>query len=118
MRHFRHLTRAEITEIIVSHNAGEMQADLARRFGVDHSTINYHLGKYRAAYPEQGGIYSLIKVDVARVCLHPSSKCTLCGEMRDEIRREETEIIAKLRRALDAANYTLRVHGLGVENVG
>ena len=95
MRHFRHLGRDEITEIIVSYNSGVRQADLARQFNVDHSTIDYHVRKYQTAYPEQGGIYSLIKIGIKRECHHPSSKCTLCGLMSDELRRDRVELPAQ-----------------------
>lgn len=117
MRQFRHLSRAEISEIIVSHNAGETQASLAQRFGVDHSTIHYHLNKYQKAYPEQGGIYAVIKVNVRKTCVHPSSRCTLCGKMRDELSRVERETIRQLRANLKDAMMRLRLAGEDVESL-
>lgn len=117
MRQFRHLSRTEISEIIVSHNAGETQASLAQRFGVDHSTIHYHLNKYQRAYPEQGGIYSLIKINIRKTCVHPSSRCTLCGKMKDELSRTEREIIRKLRAHLEDAKMRLRLAGEDVESL-
>jgi len=115
MRTFRHLTRSEIADIVHSHSAGEKQADLARRFSVDHSTINYHVAKYERAYPEEGGVYSLIKVEKRKVCIHPSGRCTICGEMWDELRRVEREAVRTLTQRLDRANASLRVSGFPVE---
>ena len=115
MRHFRHLSRAEITDIVFSFEAGEKQADLARRFNVDHSTINYHVEKFRTAYPEQGDIYAVIKTDIRRTCVHPSSRCTFCGTMKDELQRSERELITRLTRELADAQTTLRMAGLLVE---
>lgn len=115
MRHFRHLSRAEITDIVVSHNSGETQASLARRFGVDHSTIIYHVRKYEGSYLEDGSIYAVVKANVRSVCVHPSSRCTLCGEMRDELLRTERDQIRRLEAQLSDANSRLRIAGLNVE---
>lgn len=115
MRNSRQLNRAEITEIIASYSLGETQADIARRYNVDHSTINYHIQKYRRAYPEEGGVYALIKVQQRKVCVHPSGVCTICGEMWDELRRAEREAIKDLQKRLDDAHSRLRIAGLAVE---
>lgn len=113
MRTFRHLTKDEITDIIVSFTGGkETKADLARRYAVDHSTIIYHLDKYKTAYPEQGGIYAFIKVKVRRECLHPSGRCTICGEMWDKLERLERSIIRKLKKDLVAATDRLAAAGI------
>lgn len=116
MRHFQHLTNAQIHEIIAAYTGGEeTQAELARRFGVDHSTIHYHIQKYERAYPEEGGIYATLKVSVRKVCVHPSGRCTICGDMWDELRREERALIASLQKQLSEAQSKLRVAGLLVE---
>lgn len=115
MRHFRHLTKAEISDIVASHAQGETQASLARRYGIDHSTVHYHVQAYERAYPEQGGIYAVIKVDTRKTCLHPSSRCTICGEMKDELIRVERETIRTLSERLERANSLLRTEGYDVE---
>lgn len=117
MRSFRHLSRAEISEIIVRHHQGETNVALATSFGVDPSTISYHIKQYERAYPEQGGIYAFIKIRVRKTCIHPSARCTLCSLMWDQIARAERDEIIALKRALDAANSKLRVCGMPVETV-
>lgn len=112
MRSFRHLTSTEIRDIITSHLAGVTQAALARRFGVDHSTIHYHLEKFREAYPEQGGIYAYVKVSVRRECLHPSGRCTVCGEMWDKLERQERATIRSLKKQLAAPTSRLEAAGI------
>jgi hypothetical protein len=118
MRTFRHLTKAEIKEIIVAYHTEKPQptkADLGRRFNVDHSTINYHLARYERTYPEDGGVYALINVDIRKTCVHPSSRCTFCHQMRDEIERSERAQIAKLTAELERARSWMRIHGIPVE---
>lgn len=115
MRNFRHLNNDEITEIVMAFTGGESQASLAKRFSVDHSTIHYHVNKFDRSYPEQGGIYAVLKTKVRKECHHPSSRCTLCGTMRDEFSRIEREQIRKLTIALKDAHSRLRVAGLFVE---
>lgn len=110
-RSFRHLSRAEISQIVSRFSLGETKAELARAFNVDHSTIIYHLDKYERAYPEQGGIYAFIKVEKKKSCLHPSARCTLCSEMWDKLERQETEHIRRLRGLLAEANSRLRIAG-------
>jgi len=113
MRHFRHLTKDEITDIIVSFTGGrESKADLARRYEVDHSTIIYHLDKYQAAYPEQGGIYAYMKIKARRECIHPSGRCTLCGEMWDKLERQERATIRRLTKELASATDRLAAAGI------
>lgn len=116
MRSFRHLTKAQIEDIVASHFAGpESDADIARRLGVDHSTVHYHIRQYERAYPEQGGVYAIIKSQVRKSCIHPSGRCTICGDMWDELRRQELDTIHKLTTALADAHSRLRVAGLHVE---
>lgn len=113
MRSFRHLTKAEITDIIVAHTNGrQSQAQLARIYGVDHSTISYHLKRFKGAYPEQGGIYAYMKVKVRRDCIHPSGRCTLCGEMWDKLERQERSTIRRLTKQLASASAALTAAGI------
>lgn len=115
MRSFRHLKPAEISEIISAHHAGVSQAELARRFSVDHSTIHYHLEKFERSYPEEGGVYAVLKAKVRKVCAHPSGRCNFCGEMWDGLMRQERTQIATLTRKLADAQSRLRIAGLPVE---
>lgn len=115
MRHFRHLNQAEISQIIARYYAGETQTALADEFQIDRSTIHYHVDKYERAYPEQGGIYSVIKVETRRTCLHPSSRCSVCGEMWDQLARNERDEIERLTKSLAAAHSRLRIAGEYVE---
>jgi IS30 family transposase len=116
-RQFKHLTQAQISEIIVSYNGGtgESKNAIARRLGVDHSTIHYHIEKYERSYPEQSNVYALVRIQARKVCIHPSSKCSVCGKHNDEIRREERALIADLTVKLEAAHTRLRRAGLPVE---
>lgn len=114
-RQSRHLGQREISEIIVSYHGGESQAAIARRFNIDHSTVHYHLRKYEESYPEQGGVYAFIKTDIKQVCLHPSKRCTCCGEMWDELNRKEKDEIRSLTERLKRANSKLVVAGFAVE---
>lgn len=115
MRTFRHLSASEITDLIVAFHQGETQTALALRFDIDRSTVHYHIKKYQRTYPEQGGIYAFIKAKAQRTCGHPSSRCTLCSLMFDEIRREEREEIARLTFQLGRAHEMLRSNGFSVE---
>jgi hypothetical protein len=115
MRTFRHLTTAEISDIILSFIQGETKAGLARRFNIDHSTVHYHVAKYERSYPEQGGVYAVIKMQAKKVCQHPSSKCLVCGEMWDQIRRAERAKIERLTKELARAQEGLRLAGMLVE---
>jgi transposase-like protein len=114
-RTFRHLTTAEISDIVLSFNQGVSKAELARRYDIDHSTIHYHIAKYERSYPEQGGIYAVIKVGVKRVCQHPSSRCTVCGDMWDQILHAEREENDRLKRELKKAHKVIELAGLLVE---
>ena len=114
-RHFRHLTRAEISEIIARHKGGETNVALAQEFRCDPSTISYHVTKFERSYPEEGGVYALIKVQMRKTCVHPSGRCNYCGDMWDGLMREERETIQKLTRELEDAKSRLRVAGLLME---
>lgn len=115
MRHFRHLTRSEISEIVVAHQEGQTRAAIAQRYDVDPSTVSYHIQKFERAYLEEGTVYSLVKVDIRKTCVHPSSRCTFCGIMRDELARTERETIRTLTARLHNANSKLRMAGLPVD---
>ncbi len=114
-RHFRHLNREEISELISAFHAGETQTSIAARFQVDRSTVHYHVEKFEQAYPEQESVYAIIKAKVRKVCLHPSTRCSLCGEMADTLFRAERFEIERLTKALAEANRKLCRAGLAVE---
>jgi IS30 family transposase len=115
MRTFRQLTQTEVSAIILAHTEGATNALLAEEYDVDPSTISYHVKKYERSYPEQGGIYATLKIQVRKTCIHPSSRCTICTEMMDHLLREERELIRTLRVRLEDAHSRLRVAGLFVE---
>lgn len=115
MRRFSRLSRAEIAEIVQASHDGESHTSLAGRFQVDRTTITYHLRKYDLAFPEQGGVYALIKKKAQRACVHPSSRCTLCHIMLDELMRGERETIRLLTEKLAVAHNRLLRAGLPVE---
>lgn len=114
-RRFSHLTRQQIAEIVQRSNDGESHTSLAAHFQVDRTTITYHLRKYDLAFPEQGGVYAVIKANAQRECVHPSSRCTLCHLMQDELMRGERDTIRLLTQRLAAAEHRLRRAGLPVE---
>ncbi|MCR2833471.1 hypothetical protein [Parerythrobacter lacustris] len=101
--------------MIAAVQGGETQANVARRYSVDHSTVSYHLHKYENSYPEQGGVYAVIRAQARKACSHPSTRCTLCGHMADLIFREDKATIATLTKQLAEARSRLRVAGLPVE---
>lgn len=114
-RRLPRLTRAEIAEIVQAAHDGETHTSLALRFEVDRTTISYHLKKFDLAYPEQGGVYAIIKAQARQACVHPSSRCTFCGQMQDELMRGERETIRLLTQQLTDARQRLRRAGLPVE---
>lgn len=117
MRNFRHLTKTEISEIIQLHLGGAKHATIADQFTVDPSTINYHVTKFERACPEDRSLYAVIKVQARKECAHPSGRCTLCGEMWDELRRIERQQIAELRAHLGDALSRLKVAGVDVKSL-
>ena len=114
-RRFNHLDRVMIQNIITSYHDGEAKAAIAKRLGIDNATVHYHINKYERTYPEQGNVYSLVKVEFKRVCTHPSLRCSLCGYHVDMIHRRELETIAALTSKLEDARSRLRQAGLSVE---
>lgn len=115
MRHFRHLSKAQIMEIVAMHHDGLTHAQIAIKFDVDRSTVSYHVEKYDSAYPEQPSFYASLKAKIKKTCIHPSSRCTICGLMRDELIRPERELIATLTKQLADAHSRLRIAGIPVE---
>ena len=79
---------------MVGYLTGEKQADIARRLRVDHSTVHYHLDKL-SLYTETQ-IYALLRPQCADG--HLSFKCLVCGRPHDNVKSEEFELIAGLRR--------------------
>lgn len=132
-RHFSHLSQVQIRQIISAFNEGEPKLHIARRFGIDHSTVHYHVSKFEQAYP-QTDIYPLVAFEPQKVCIHPSLKCAVCGQHKDAMHREERkhirdltaqvvpvvckaqiELIGHLRRRLAIAHQRLEAAGLPVE---
>lgn len=115
MRNFRHLSQSEISEIVTLHGDGVPKTTLAEQYGVDRSTITYHVTRFQRSYPEDGSVYAIIKAKARKNCAHPSGRCTFCGEMWDELRRAERTQIRELSARLDDALSRLRIAGLAVE---
>ena len=115
MRHFRQLSKTQIMELVAMHHAGETHTEIAVKFEVDRSTVSYHITKYEQAYPEQPSFYAALKARIKKTCIHPSSRCTICGFMRDDLARQERETIETLTKQLNEANSRLRIAGLAAE---
>ena len=77
--------------------------------------MSYHVNRYDDAYPEDRSVYAVIKAKQKKACLHPSSRCTLCGLMRDELYRTEWRTIERLTEELAVATRKLVRAGLAVE---
>ena len=105
MRTFRHLSQAQISDIITSHRSGEQATAIAQRLAIHHSTVIYHVRKHA-----DGSVYAIIPPK-PKVCLHPSAKCLVCQQPWDEIRRQERAEIDSLRKKLRDAHDTLRTAG-------
>lgn len=113
MRQFSHLSKADVADIINSFNAGETKTQIALRYGIDHSTVIYHIRKYE----RQGSsdVYSVITVQAPKPCIHPSTRCLVCGVPQDELRRIERDTIRDLTNKLRDAQERLRIAGIPVE---
>jgi IS30 family transposase len=117
MREFRHLSKSQISELISLHLEGLNQAAIALRLEVDPSTVSNHLKRYNSAYPEERSLYASLKAKARKVCIHPSGRCTLCGEMWDELRRTELVQVATLQSHLRDALSRLKVAGVDVKSL-
>lgn len=102
MKHFKHLSSTNIREIIDLHIKGEPKLQIARKMGVDNATVHYHINKYKdsMADPEDGDVYTLVKIQAKFECIHPSLKCSCCGKLVDHIRREERQKILELEKTI------------------
>lgn len=114
-RRFCHLSQTEIRDIITSHQSGEPKLSIARRLAIDNSTVHYHIRKFEQSYPEQGGVYALIRSNLRMECQHPSYKCLVCGKAQDAIQGEERRLIRELTARLAVANERLKRAGYVVE---
>lgn len=112
---FRHLTQHEVHDIIRSFNAGETKSQIALRYGIDHSTVIYHIRKHERLGSFSSDVYAVVAVQEPKPCIHPSSKCLVCGLPQDELRRLEREQIRNLTQRLREAQERLRTHGIPVE---
>lgn len=106
------LSKQQIREIIVAHRNGEPKAQIANRFGVDNSTVKYHVEKYEGSYYMGLSIYSVIQAEAQHECRHPSTKCLACGKRTDTMHRDEIAIIGDLTSRLRTAEDKLRSLGL------
>ena len=82
------LTKQQIREIVTRFRAGESPAQIAREHSIHPSTIYFHDEKTQTADIYDGGsVYSIIKTETQYVCIHPSTKCLVCGKLEDVILR-------------------------------
>lgn len=93
MRHFKHLTDTQIRHIYVAHLAGEPKLAIAKRLGIDNSTVHYHINKIDNG--GRGPVYALIAPQCGDG--HKSFKCLVCGKAHDNIMSEEFQLIIRLK---------------------
>lgn len=103
------LSQDTIREIITCHNRGDAPSKIASRLAIDASTVKFHIERVERTYGTTN-VYS-VAPPTAKVCIHPSLKCLLCGHTRDHIRRREREKIKHLEAALEAANSIIVQNG-------
>jgi hypothetical protein len=111
---FRHLSQSEVHDIIRSFNDGETKSQIALRYGIDHSTVIYHIRKHERLGSYSSDVYAVVAVE-PKPCIHPSMKCLVCGRAQDELRREERQLIRDLQNRLKIAQERLKTHGIPVE---
>lgn len=112
---FRHLSQSEVHDILRSFDAGETKSQIATRYGIDHSTVIYHIRKHERRGSFSSDIYEVVTVQTPRECIHPSTKCLVCGVPQDELRRNERQQIRDLTHKLRMAQERLRLHQIPVE---
>jgi IS30 family transposase len=112
---FRHLSQSEVHDILRSFDAGETKSQIATRYGIDHSTVIYHIRKHERRGSLSSDVYAVVAVREPKPCIHPSSKCLVCGLPQDELRRLEREQIRELTSKLQMAQERLRMNGIPVE---
>lgn len=94
MRSFKHLSNDTIRKIYVSHLAGEPKLAIAKRLGIDNSTVHYHINKIDNG--AKGPVYALIAPQCGDG--HKSFKCLVCGKAHDNIMSEEFQLIIRLKQ--------------------
>lgn len=112
MKHFKHLSSTSIREIIDLHVKGEPKLQIAKRMGVDNATVHYHIRKFKESIgdPEEGDVYTLVKIQVKAECIHPSLKCSCCGKFVDQIRREDRMKILNLEQQIKDLKQAMELH--------
>lgn len=97
-RSFKHLSGDQIKSIIELHVQQVPKLKIAERFGIDNSTVHYHINKYESTIGdiESGDFYSIVKIGVRAECKHPSLKCSCCGKYEDILRSEQNQKIIML----------------------
>ena len=75
---------------------------IAERFGIDNSTVHYHINKYERTVGdlESADFYSIVKVGIRAECNHPSLKCSCCGKYEDNLKSEQNQKIMKLEEQI------------------
>lgn len=109
------LSEAEIRDIIMSNAKGESKLSIANRLGVDRGAVIFHIRKHEHAYDEDGTIYALFRAKMRETCNHPSLRCSVCGRMQDNVKREDMLEIARLKTVIEKQQLLLSQHGLVVE---
>jgi DNA-binding transcriptional ArsR family regulator len=108
------LSKETILEILTASADGETPGTIAKRFGVDPSTVRHHIEVFENTYGSVDHVYTVIR-SVQRICTHPSLKCLVCGQAHDHIHRRELEDIALLTTKLDIAREVLKRYGYELE---
>jgi hypothetical protein len=95
MKQFKVLTKSELKDIYLSFLAEEPKLHIARRLGVDNSTVHYHINRLKNKSYEQ--IIALIEPrDYCHE--HTALKCLVCGRIHDNIKSDEYQEIIRLKR--------------------
>ena len=101
-RTFKHLDSDTIKSIIELHVQQMPKLRIAEKFGIDNSTVHYHINKYERTVGdmESGDFYSIVKVGIRSECKHPSLKCSCCGKYEDNLKSEQSQKIIELQDQL------------------
>ncbi len=108
------LSKETIREILIANSQGEAKSAIAARYGVDVSTVRYHVENFERTYGASANVYAVIR-PIQRACSHPSLKCLVCGMAHDNIHRREVETINALTTKLNEAREILRRYGHEIE---
>ena len=101
-RSFKHLNSDQIKGIIELHVQQVPKLKIAERYGIDNSTVHYHINKYERTIGdiESADFYSIVKVGIRAECNHPSLKCSCCGKYEDNLKSEQSQKIIKLEEQI------------------